>query len=58
MEFKQNSEEIIMQLQKNAEKTRNRIIIPQFFINEYGSKFYMIVYKDKIVLKPIKKKGE
>lgn len=41
--------------QKNADISRNRVIIPQTFINKYGRKFYMEVYEDKIILKPIKK---
>lgn len=41
--------------QKNADKLRNRIIIPQNFIDEYGREFIMEIYKDKIILKPIKK---
>lgn len=41
--------------QKNADKLRNRIIIPQSFIDKNGYEFIMEVYKDKIVLKPTKK---
>ena len=46
--------------QKNADKVLNRIIIPKFFIDKYGRQFYMEIYNDKIVLKPInqsKKEG-
>lgn len=41
--------------QKNADKEMNRVIIPKFFIDKYGRHFYMEIYEDKIVLKPIKK---
>ena len=41
--------------QKNADKKMNRVIIPKAFIDKHGSKFYMEVYEDKIVLKPVKK---
>ena len=41
--------------QKNADKLRNRVIIPQSFIDKHGNKYYMEVYDDKIILKPIKK---
>jgi len=41
--------------QKNADKEKNRVIIPQKFIDKYGSTFSMEVYKDKIVLIPMKK---
>lgn len=44
--------------QKNADKSKNKVVIPQSFINKHGNQFYMEVYEDKIVLKPIKKKGE
>lgn len=42
--------------QKNAEKSKNKVIIPQFFINKWGNQFYMKVYDDLIVLEPIKKR--
>ena len=41
--------------QKNADKVMNRVIIPKPFIEQYGREFYMEIYDDKIVLKPIKK---
>lgn len=46
--------------QKNADKEMNRIIIPKFFIDKFGRQFYMEIYEDKIILKPIieEKKGE
>lgn len=40
---------------KKADKIMNRVIIPKFFIDKYGREFYMEIYNDKIVLKPIKK---
>lgn len=40
--------------QKNADKTLNRIMIPKAFIKQHGNKFYMEVYKDQIIIKPIK----
>lgn len=42
--------------QKNAGIIDNRVVIPKFFIDKHGREFYMEVYKDKIVLKPIKRK--
>lgn len=41
--------------QKNADKDKNRIIIPQAFINKFGNQYYMEVYEDKIIIKPVKK---
>jgi len=41
--------------QKNADKILNRIIIPKAFIDAHGRQFYMEVYNDRIILKPIKK---
>lgn len=55
-------EKLISLFQKNADKTLNRIILPKFFIDKYGRSFYMEVYEDKIVIKPMvnktDKKGE
>ena len=51
-------EKPILIFQKNADKKMNRVIIPKIFIENHGNQFYMEVYKDKIILKPIKKKGE
>ncbi|MBQ1496000.1 MAG: hypothetical protein IIZ40_01430 [Bacilli bacterium] len=44
----------ILIFQKNVDKTLNRIIIPKKVVEYFGRKFYMKVYKDKIVLEPIK----
>lgn len=48
-------EEAKLIYRKNADKVLNRVVIPKFFIDKYGSQFYMEIYEDKIVLKPIKK---
>lgn len=45
----------IMRFQKNADKTTNKMIIPKAIIEQWGNQFYMEIYKDKIVLVPIKK---
>lgn len=44
--------------QKNADKIQNRIIIPQFFIDKFGNKFYMEVYDNYIKLIPINEEEE
>lgn len=41
--------------QKNADRELNRVIIPKAFIEKHGRKFYMEIFDDKIILKPIKK---
>ena len=41
--------------QKNADKELNRVIIPKTFIEKHGRQFYMEIFDDKIILKPIKK---
>lgn len=48
-------EKPILIYQKNADIEKNRVIIPKFFVDKYGRQFYMEIYEDKIVLKPIKK---
>lgn len=45
----------ILVYQKNADKTTNKMIIPKAIVEQWGYKFYMEIYEDKIVLKPIKK---
>lgn len=49
-------EKPVMVLQKNAEKTTNKIRLPKAIVEQWGSEFYMEVYEDKIILKPIKKR--
>lgn len=44
-----------MILRKNAEKSMNKIVIPKACIQKWGNEFYMEIYSDKIILKPIKK---
>lgn len=51
-------EKPILIYQKNADKEKNRVIIPKTFINKYGRQFYMEIYNDKIIIKPLNKKGE
>ena len=48
-------DKFLVRFMKNADRTRNRIIIPQFFINKFGYSYYMEVYEDYIKLIPIKK---
>ena len=50
-----NTEQPLLIYQKNADIEKNRVIIPKAFIDKYGRQFYMEIYEDKIVLKPIKK---
>jgi hypothetical protein len=45
----------ILKFKKNAEKTTNKIRVPQKAIDKMGNEFYMEVYDDKIILIPIKK---
>lgn len=44
----------ILVFQKNADRTTNKMIIPKFIIDQWGNRFYMEIYQDKIILKPIK----
>jgi len=48
----------IIRLQKNAEKGTNKIRLPRNIIEAFGHMFYMEIYKDKIILIPIKTKKE
>jgi hypothetical protein len=51
-------EKPILVYQKNADKTTNKMIIPKAIIEQWGNEFYMEIYQNKIILKPINKKGE
>ena len=42
-------------LQKNAEKTLNKVVLPKKFVEKNGREYYMEVYEDYIKLIPIKK---
>lgn len=48
-------EKPIMVFQKNADKTTNKMIIPKAVIEQWGNQFYMEIYQDKIVLRPVEK---
>lgn len=41
--------------QKNTEKTTNKMRIPKFIVDKWGQRFYMEIYDDMIILKPIRK---
>lgn len=40
--------------QKNTEATTNKMRIPKFIVEQWGRKFYMEIYDDCIILKPVK----
>lgn len=42
--------------QKNADKVMGRVMLPKKFIDKWGREFYMEVFEDKIILKPVNKK--
>jgi hypothetical protein len=48
-------EQPIMVLQKHADVTTHKIIIPKAIAEQWGYDYYMEIYADRIVLKPIKK---
>ena len=48
-------EKPVLILQKNAEQGTNKIRLPKSVIQMWGRNYYMEVYDNKIVLKPIKK---
>lgn len=48
-------EKPIMIYHKKADECLNRIVIPKPLIDKFDRFFYMEVYNDKIVLKPMKK---
>lgn len=48
-------EKPILIYQKNVDKTLNKMIIPKAIVEKWGTQFYMEIYEDKIILRPIKK---
>ena len=48
-------EKPILVYQKNADKTTNKMIITKAIIEQWGNQFYMEIYQDKLILRPIKK---
>lgn len=47
-------EKPILIYQKHADTTTNKMIIPKVVVEKMGYDFYMEIYADKIVLRPIK----
>ena len=45
----------ILIYKKNVETTTNKLRIPNAIVEQWGRQYYMEIYADKIVLKPIKK---
>ena len=40
--------------QKNADKVMYRIMIPKKCIEKWGREYYLEVYEDKMILKPVR----
>ena len=49
------NEKPLLIYQKNADKVMNRVMIPKKFIDKWGRQFYMEVFNDKIILRPVRK---
>ncbi len=48
---------VLLKFMKSADKSRNKIIIPQFVIDNFGRDYYLEVYEDGTMkLIPIKYK--
>ena len=45
----------IVEIKKRKADTCNRVLLPNYFIEENGKEYKMIIYQDKIELIPIKK---
>lgn len=41
--------------QKNVENNTNKIRLPHDVVEQWGRQYFMEIYEDKIILKPIKK---
>lgn len=50
--------EPIIRIMKRADKSRNRIIIPQFIIDKFGKDYFIEIYADETIkLVPTNRKG-
>lgn len=45
----------IVILQKNSERESNKIRLPKFVVDKMGRNYFMEIYENKIVLKPIER---
>lgn len=50
------NKEPLLIFQKNADKRLNRIMLPKAVVKKWGYAYYLEVYKDKMILKPVEKK--
>ena len=41
--------------QKNVENNTNKILIPKAVVENLGKQYFMEIYKDKIILLPVRK---
>lgn len=48
-------EKPILIFQKKVEATTNKLRLPNDIVKQWGRQYYMEIYRDKIVLKPVKK---
>ena len=48
-------EKPILVFQKKTDKGTNKMIIPKAIVEQWGNQFYMEIYNDKIILRPMKK---
>lgn len=48
-------EKPVLTYQKNVDKTSNKMIIPKKIVEQWGNQFYMEIYQDKIILRPVRK---
>ena len=44
-----------MILQKNVENNTNKIRLPKPIVEQWGNQFYMEIFEDKIILKPVRR---
>lgn len=51
-------EKPILIYEKSAEPLSHKMIIPKKFVEKWGLDYYMEIYEDKMIIKPIKKEKE
>ena len=48
-------EKPIFVYQKNADKLMNRVMLPKKCIEKWGNTYYLEIYEDKMILRPVRK---
>jgi len=46
-------EKPILIYHKKIEKTTRKLLIPKYVVEQWGNEYYMEIYEDKVILRPV-----